>query len=210
MSGPRARDSLAGIGLAALLFTRTFGGPRERFWQRMTETGAVLGAMALAEDRRSRSTRIGLRDAVLGLGIAAGLYAVFQQGDRMARRAIPGGDRQIGEIYELRALRPEREIAARLALVIGPAEELFWRGLIQRGLASRLGPVGGWLGASAAYGGVHLASRNVTLIAAAATAGLYWGALAMIGAPMSALIASHVIWDVWIFLVRPTEERATT
>ncbi|HET8567906.1 MAG TPA: CPBP family intramembrane glutamic endopeptidase [Candidatus Limnocylindria bacterium] len=206
---PRAVDALAGLALAAGLFARTFRGDRSKFWEHMTETGAVLGVMALAEDRRARPSGFGPRSVALGLAIAAGLYGIFQAGDRMARRVMPRGSAEIAEIYELRTLRPEPEIAARLALVIGPAEELFWRGLVFHGLASRYGRLGGWLLSSAAYGGVHVASANATLIGAASVAGLWWGALAALGAPMAALITSHIVWDIWIFLVRPTEQRAS-
>ncbi len=173
----------------------------------MTATGAVLGAMALAEDPLSRPAKLRARDVGLGLLIANGLYAIFQAGDRFARRTLPGGDREIERIYELRALGSPEEIGVRLAAVIGPAEELFWRGLIQRALAARFGRIRGAMLAAVAYGGAHLVTGNVTLVGAAATAGLYWSALAALGAPMAALITSHVIWDVWIFLVAPTEPR---
>lgn len=180
-----------------MLFGRTFGGPRERFWHRMTTTGAVLGSIAIAggEARRAKPR---LRDIPYGIAIAAGLFAIFQVGDRMARRVMPRGDEQIKEIYALREIRPKEEIAARLATVIGPAEELFWRGWLQRRV--------GFLPAAAAYAGVHLVTGNATLIGAAATAGLYWGALSALGAPMGALIVSHSLWDIWIFLVQPTEK----
>lgn len=145
------------------------------------------------------------RHVPLGLAVAAGLYAIFQVGDRMARRMVPGGRGQIREIYELRRLRPPEEIAARLALVIGPAEELFWRGWLQRRLAARYGSISGALAAATAYGGAHLVTGNTTLIGAAAMAGVYWSALAAAGVPMAALIVSHMAWDIWIFLIAPTE-----
>ncbi|HLZ48599.1 MAG TPA: CPBP family intramembrane glutamic endopeptidase, partial [Candidatus Limnocylindria bacterium] len=148
--------------------------------------------------------RLRKRDIALGLGIAAGLYGIFQVGDRMARRILPAGDENIGDIYELRELRPKDELAARLAAVIGPAEELFWRGLLQRSLSRRFGRVPAALGATAAYGGAHLVTGNPALIGAATVAGAYWSALALAGTPMAALIVSHVVWDVWIFLVAPT------
>jgi membrane protease YdiL (CAAX protease family) len=202
---PSLGTAIAGLGLAYAAFALTFRGPRSRFWQRMTATGALLGAMALAEDPASRPGRLRARDIGLGLLIADGLYAIFQVGDRFARRRLPGGDREIGRIYDLRALRPPEEIGARLALVIGPAEELFWRGLIQRALAARFGRIRGAALAAGAYGGAHVVTGNVTLVGAAATAGLYWSALAALGVPMTALVISHIVWDIWIFLVAPTE-----
>jgi uncharacterized protein len=164
-----------------------------------------LGAYAIAVEPASRRERLRLRDFAKGLGSAAGLYAIFQGGDRMARQIMPAGDREIGRIYELRTAAPRRAIAIALGLVIGPGEELFWRGLVQRGLMRRYGRIRGTLMASSIYGGVHLVSANLTLTGAAATAGLYWGALYAKEERLAPLIISHVSWDIWIFLIAPTE-----
>jgi membrane protease YdiL (CAAX protease family) len=186
-----------GLAMAFGLFGLTFRGTRARFWEHMTLTGFLLGTMALANDADLRRLRFRQCDIALGLLSAGGLYAIFQAGDRMARRVMPKGSQEIGDIYALRSLRPKSEIAARLATVIGPAEELFWRGFAQR----RIGAAG----AAMAYGGVHLASGNATLIGAATIAGIYWGLLRALGMSMPALITSHVAWDIWIFLLAPTE-----
>ena len=123
---------------------------------------------------------------------------------------MPGGAEQIGDIYALRRERPELEIATRLACVIGPAEELFWRGLVLRRSMQVLGRWRGALLAAATYGGAHLVTRNLTLVGAASVAGLYWSVLAAAGLPMAALIVSHISWDIWIFLVAPTQPAART
>jgi membrane protease YdiL (CAAX protease family) len=171
----------------------------------MTQTGAVLGGLALAMTPELRHPRIGWRDLLVGLGSAGGLYVVFQLGDRVSRAILPSGSREVADIYALRSLRPWPELALRLAAVIGPAEELFWRGLVQRRLTGRVGPWRAAALATASYGAAHLASRNVTLVGAATIAGAYWSALAAAGASMSSLVVSHVVWDIWIFLVAPTE-----
>ncbi len=193
-----------GLLIAYPAFALTFRGPRDRFWDRMTTTGAILGTIAMAGDPKLQRPRLRARDIALGLGIAAGLYAIFRVGDRVATKVLPAGDENIGDIYSLRELRPKDEIAARLVAVIGPAEELFWRGLLQRSLARRFGGVPAALGAATAYGGAHLVTGNAALIGAATVAGAYWSLLALAGVPMAALIVSHAVWDVWIFLVAPT------
>jgi membrane protease YdiL (CAAX protease family) len=195
----------SGLAAAYAGFALTFRGPRERFWQRMTGTGLALGSLALATHPELRRLRPRGRDVAAGLATAAGLYVVFQVGDRMARRIMPSGSEDIGDVYALRRLRPTPELAARLALVIAPAEELFWRGFVQRRLSHRLGPWPGAAAAAALYGGAHVATGNLTLIGAAGVAGASWSALAAAGLPMPALIVSHIAWDVWIFLVAPTE-----
>jgi hypothetical protein len=186
-----------GVALAFASFALTFRGPRERFWEHMTVTGLVLGTFALSNEPSARRVRIGAREAALGVATAAGLYAIFQGGDRWARRLMPRGAQDIGDIYALRSLGPKEEIGARLASVIGPGEELFWRGYVQ-------GRVG-YLPATLLYGGVHVVTLNATLIGAATIAGAYWGLLRALGLPLGALIVSHVVWDNWIFLVAPTE-----
>jgi hypothetical protein len=209
----RAHDDRPGvlalaIGLAAAgtAFTATFRGPRPRFWTRMTWTGLSLGGLALLLSGSARAARVRWWHVPLGLLSAAVLYLTFQVGDRFARRFVPSGDAEIREIYALRTLRPRGEIATRLATIVGPAEELFWRGLVQAALMRRFGRWKGAAIAAGAYGGVHVTSGNFTLLGAAGVAGAHWCALYAAGVPLGALIVSHVAWDIWIFLVQPTGE----
>jgi membrane protease YdiL (CAAX protease family) len=203
---PGTAALVVALAAAGAAFTATFGGPRRRFWSRMTLTGLGLGSLALATSRPARHAGLRWRHVPLGLLSASVLYLTFRVGDAFARRFVPSGDRDIREIYSLRTLRPREEIAARLAFIIGPAEELFWRGLVQSALMRRFGR---WRGAalgSMAYSGVHVVSGNFTLLGAAGVAGAHWSALYAAGVPLGALIVSHVAWDVWIFLVQPTGE----
>ncbi len=199
-------DPVVGLGLALafVFFGLTFRGPRKQFWQRMTYTGLTLGSLSLAAEPRLRRTRFGLRDLLIGLGSAGVLYAVFQIGDRLARWILPKGGAEISSIYGLESLRPRNELAARLALIIGPAEELFWRGLVQERLMRKFGRLPGLALGVSAYGGAHLVTGNLTLIGAATVAGAFWGGLAALGVPPGALIISHSVWDVFIFLIAPT------
>jgi len=165
----------------------------------MTATGLALGSLAMAADPAFRRPRLRPKDAAMGLASAAALYGMFQIGDRVARRIMPDGAGDISDIYQLGELRPKPELAARLGLIVGPAEELFWRGFVLRRLARLAGQPRATLLATAAYGGAHL------LIGAATVAGLFWSALAAAGMPMAALIVSHVAWDIWIFLLAPSK-----
>lgn len=212
MAEPRTRDNrslipaLLGLAMAIPAFAATFAGPRSKFWSRMTWTGLGFGALAFGGDREIRETRIRARDIPLGLASAGALYVTFKLGDLAARRLIPRGDREIREIYALRTVRPRPEIAVRLATIIGPAEELFWRGLVQGAFQRRFGTWRAMVLTNSAYTGVHLAARNFTLLGAAGVAGLHWGVLRALRLPLGALIVSHVAWDIWIFLIQPTGE----
>jgi hypothetical protein len=39
---------------------------------------------------------------------------------------------------------------------------------------------------------------------AASVAGAFWSLLRALGTSTAALIVSHIVWDIWVFLVRPT------
>ena len=201
---------VVGIVAASAAFAAVFNGPRDRFWSRMTTTGLGLAGWALLTSQPSRRVGIGPGRALAGLGSALGLYLTFKAGDRFARRYVSGGDAQIREIYALRTLRPQAEIAARLALIVGPAEEIFWRGLVQSALMRRFGRWPGAALAAAAYAGVHVTTGNFTLFGAAGVAGTHWCVLYAARVPLGALIVSHVAWDIWIFLVQPTGETGET
>jgi uncharacterized protein len=207
-AGPEAAPSglalTIGLTAAGAAFTSTFRGPRNQFWTRMTRTGLGLGGFAVLASPAVRRLRFRARHMPLGLASAMVLYLTFKVGDRFARRFVPGGEAEIQDIYRLRALRPKGEIAARLALIVGPAEELFWRGLVQESLMARFGRWPGAALAAVAYGGVHVTTGNFTLFGAAGVAGVHWCALYAAGMPLEALIVSHVTWDIWIFLVQPT------
>jgi len=202
---PRLEAGMAvGLATAVPAFAATFRGPRSRFWARMTATGVTLGGLSLVVNPRLRRVKIGFPEVVIGAVSAAVLYATFKLGDRFAREFVPGGASQIDEIYSLRELAPRSETATRLVTVIGPAEELFWRGLVQEALMRHYGRWPGAALASAAYAAVHLTTGNFTLMGAAGVAGAHWCALYAAGVPLGALIVSHCAWDVWIFLVQPT------
>src|SRR5262249_22781840 len=174
------------------------------FWARMALVAGSLGLYASVVSPNARRERLTVGDVAGALASAGGLYGVFQGGDRLARLILPRGQSEIASIYELKKGSPPWLTAILLAGVIAPSEELFWRGLVQKTLMSRLGPTRGALAATLCYGGVHLGSGNLTLSAAALAAGAGWGAQYALQRRLPSAILSHVLWDVWIFLVAPT------
>ncbi len=168
----------------------------------MTTMAVALGAAALVGSPRARRLGTGPRAMTVGLASGVALVAVFRAGDAPVRRLVPGATAGLAEIAELQRLGSARDLVARL-VVIGAAEELFWRGLVQPAAAARYGTWTGAAVATAAYALAHLGTANVALLGAATGAGGAWSAMAAAGAPMSALIVSHVTWDLWMFLAQP-------
>ncbi|MEO8899479.1 MAG: CPBP family intramembrane glutamic endopeptidase [Candidatus Dormibacter sp.] len=197
------RDVLIGLAGAGVIWTAAFRG-KSRFWPKMAAGIGSLGAYALYANPDLRKARMRPTDVARGIASAGALYGIFQAGDRFARKVMPNGGAEIDDIYRKRGLAPDRFIAATLVLLIAPGEELFWRGLVNRYLAQRLGPVAGNAAGATIYGAIHLVSGNLTLTGAAGVAGAFWSLEQLAQGRMAPLIVSHIAWDVWIFLVRPT------
>ena len=197
------RHVVVGMTGAAALWTAAFRG-KSGFWAKMAAGGGSLGGYALYANPDLRKTRFRPADVACGIASAGVLYGIFQVGDRFARRVMPNGGAEIDDIYRKRGLATDPFIAAALAMLIAPGEELFWRGLLNRYLVQELNPVAGNAAGAAIYSAIHLVSGNLTLTGAAGVAGAFWSLEQLAQGRMAPLIVSHVAWDLWIFLVRPT------
>ncbi len=176
------------------------------FWLLMGTGVGALGLVALWV-RGPFLWDEGLRPWDLGVGLAGAalLYGVFALGRVLVGRLVPGGPVGISGVYALRSQAPWWVIALLLVCVVGPGEELFWRGLVQWGLVRRLGPAAGWGIATVIYGGVHLAARTPILAVAALVAGGFWGLLYLRTGRIAPLVVSHVAWDLTVFLLLPLQ-----
>jgi membrane protease YdiL (CAAX protease family) len=90
-----------------------------------------------------------------------------------------------------------------LALVIAPAEEFFWRGVVQGVLRPRLGRVGCALVAAVLSSLLLLAFGERLLALAALPTSLFWGLLAEWRRSLVASWVSHALWDVLIVVLAP-------
>lgn len=90
-----------------------------------------------------------------------------------------------------------------LLLIIIPGEEIFWRGFIQKRISKYLnGPIVIIL-ATILYTSVHFYSGEWILAFAALVAGLYWGYLYQWKKSMPLVIVSHLIFDLFLFVLLP-------
>lgn len=196
--------ALLALPAAAAVWVVVFAWRPANFWVLMTAGVGILGAAALLVRGPSLLRGgLGLGDVVLGAASSALLYGIFLAGRGVALHLFPPAVSQIGAVYALGAHAPQWAVAPALALVIGPGEEAFWRGLVQWGLVHRFGPLRGWAAATLVYGLVHLAAGNALLVVAALTAGAFWGALYLWLGRLGPVVVSHVLWDLTVFLVLP-------
>lgn len=192
------------LALAALFWFVLFGLQLVNFWLGMAvaaTTLAVLGSLmaGLPWNQRELSTKA----VLLGLFSALLLYGLFWVGYAISQHIFPFSRAQVGDIYAIRDEAKPALIAVVLLFITSPAEELFWRGFVQRWAMHRLGIWPGWLLAAAIYGAVHLFSGNLMLTLAALVAGLFWGLLYAISGSMTACIVSHAVWTAGIFVFFP-------
>jgi uncharacterized protein len=200
------------VVLALTLFPFLFHfrrlGPLD-FWWAMGLVVAVLCASAFAadgayvalllDDVRTRP----LRKIVLGVVSAAALYGIFFLGNGLARRFLPFAGEGIRAVYGLKFGVSQLRVGLLLVLLIGPGEEVFWRGYLQRTWQRRIGCASALPFAVAAYAAVHVASGNPMLVLAAAVCGLYWGLLYQRSDSVLLVAVSHTLWDLAVFLLFP-------
>ena len=211
-SGPSARAAVALTVIAAAAFAAVFRfqrlGPLD-FFSAFALAAAVAAGLSLAVDsgyarRLGRDLGSGpVGKAAAGLASAAVLYAVFAAGRALSRPLLPFAAAGIARVYALKSGLPAGRVVLLIGLVIGPAEELFWRGFVQERMAARAGRTAAWLFASLLYAAVHLSSGNAMLVLAAAVCGLFWGGLyARFRSPVLNA-ASHTAWDLLVFVLFP-------
>lgn len=212
MKRPAILRPFVPIVLAAALFPFLLHfrrlGPLD-FWWAMGLVVAALVVSALAADPGYPSIlredlRTGpLAKIALGVVSAAALYGVFHLGGMLLRAFLPTGGESIGAVYALKHGAGSLRIGLLLALLIGPGEEVFWRGYLQRTWQDKFGKASGLPFAVAFYAAVHVASGNAVLVLAAAVCGLFWGILYQRSGSVLLVAVSHTLWDLAVFLFFP-------
>ena len=178
------------------------------FWYAMTVSALILIFMAWALGRDSQSSifnfQFSFYQLLLGLVLAAALWGVFWVGDKLSSLMFGFAREQVDSIYGMKTGIQPWLIALLLLFIIGPAEELFWRGFIQHKLSLHWGENWGFAVTTAIYTLIHLWSFNFMLIMAALVCGIVWGGLYRLQPKwLPALVVSHAVWDACVFVVFP-------
>ena len=199
---------IVGICIATVLWTVMFSpwtAPHINFWIMMTCSGATLTLYSTwTSPGWWKDVRIGLSDILLGAGLAAVMWGVFWLGEFFSTLLFDFARPQVDTIYGMKEGENPLVLTLLMLFIIGPAEEIFWRGYIQKGLSKRWNPNWGFVVTTLVYSLVHLAKFNFMLIMAAAVAGLIWGlAYRFFPERLGAIIISHALWDCAVFIWFP-------
>ncbi len=191
--------------LAACMWGYMFGLGWGNFWLSMAVCSSTLAGIALSEQRTKLSALFSFRMSHVAIGVAAAavLYVTFFIGDRIGAALFTFAPVEVGHIYAMKAESHPFLIGSLLFLVIGPAEEIYWRGYLQERLESKYGRAIGWLVGGIVYAAVHLWAWNFMLFMAALICGLFWGAVYWRYRSLIPGIVSHAVWDVAIFILLP-------
>ena len=141
----------------------------------------------------------------IGLGVLSALllYVVFFVGNFISRNIFTFAGSGIQDVYAFKMGISKFRIALLMIFIIGPGEELFWRGFLQRNLQIKAGKYLGFALATGIYTFIHLGSGNIMLVLAAGVCGLFWGYLYLRYNSMILNVISHTLWDVTVFLLFP-------
>jgi membrane protease YdiL (CAAX protease family) len=145
-----------------------------------------------------------LVDVLLGIGIAVALWGVFWIGDKVSSWMFDFARPQVNNIYGMKDGEKPWILSLLLLFIIGPAEEIFWRGYLQNNLSKRFNPNMGFILTTLACSLVHIFKFNFMLIMAAAVAGFIWGVLyRFFPNRLGAIVLSHALWDCAVFIWFP-------
>ena len=141
----------------------------------------------------------------IGMGILSALllYVVFAIGNLLSKSIFFFAESGIQDVYAFKMNASRFRIAVLMIFIIGPGEEIFWRGFLQRSLQNQTSKYLGFILATGFYTLVHLGSGNIMLVLAAGVCGLFWGYLYLKYGSITLNVISHTLWDVTVFLWLP-------
>lgn len=196
------------IILAFVLWTIMFSpwtAPHVNFWWAMTGSACLLTLLSsLFAPGWWKRISLTPSNIIYGILIAVALWGVFWLGDKFSQLLFDFARPQVDTIYGMKEGESPWLLTALLLLLIGPAEEIFWRGYVQETISKRWNANIGFVVTTLVYALVHAGSFNFMLLMAALVAGMAWGLLyRFFPERFTAIIISHAIWDAAVFIWFP-------
>ena len=106
------------------------------FWTKLTISAVFLASCSIVFSGRAilDLLRPNINDLIIGIASAAALYGIFLVGKLVLTAILPTAEAGIQSVYAPRTDLPSRAIGVLHLCLTAIAEEVFWRGFVQRSL----------------------------------------------------------------------------
>ena len=158
------------------------------FWTAMSFSAVILMNMsfALRPQWWVEDVKFDWKNIAGGVALSVVLWGIFWVGDKASAWLFDFARPQVELIYGMKT------------------GENPWRGYVQNALSKRWNPNTGFIVTTLVYALVHIWSFNFMLVMAALVVGAIWGlAYRLYPQKLGALIVSHAVWDVAVFVLFP-------
>ncbi|MFA7327202.1 MAG: type II CAAX endopeptidase family protein [Candidatus Kapaibacterium sp.] len=175
------------------------------FWIAMTISAASLAIFSVLTQKDSFKSllKVNKKLILIGLGHAILLYGLSRLGVFIAQNMFDFVVPQIEAIYTTKTQLDPLYIGLLLIFIIGPSEEIFWRGFVQNKIGQISNPKKALIITTIIYSLVHIWAFNPMLLLAALVLGVHWGLLFYKYKSLVPGIISHALWDAMIFVFFP-------
>ena len=175
------------------------------FWPSLSLGCVLLTSIAFTQIGWPKKFHLHFKDLWLGVLVAGFLYVSFFFGTMGLDFFFPSTHQDIQLIYQNKSSLSSLWISGLLLFIIGPGEEIFWRGYVQKECIHLFGLKKGFALSLFFYTGVHFFAFNLPLLLAAFTCGLFWGLMRLYFRSFLPVILSHAFWDFAVFILFPLQ-----
>lgn len=179
--------------------------PHINFWWMMTASAVILSVLSTRfRPHLWKELHWSPSNIFMGIATAIALWGIFWVGNELSAWMFDFARPQVNSIYGMKEGESPWTLTALMLFLIGPAEEIYWRGYVQHELSARWNANTGYVITTFSYALVHAGACNFILLMAALVAGAFWGMLyRFFPDRLAALILSHALWDCAVFIWWP-------
>lgn len=197
---------IIGIILAHLLLFFTFE-DKSVFWYMLTASMLLLISYAIVKENVDDQVSF-IKYLFYGISSGLLLFSVFLAGNGLIDGFHLPFQNDISILYN-RFAPSEIWHYIVLILVIIPGEEIFWRGFVQKRISRHLNRTVSIVIAALLYSSVNIYSDFMILPFGAFISGIFWGCLYAWKKSISLVIVSHLVFDLFLFVIMPLRWDAT-
>ena len=175
------------------------------FWYAMTFSALSLAIFSIVSQKNDFKNLLIINKKLITIGLLHSivLYGLSWFGVFLAKNMFDFVVPQIEAIYTTKTQLDPLIIGLLLIFIIGPSEEIFWRGFVQNKISKLTKPKNALIITTIIYSLVHIWALNPMLLVAALVLGLHWGILFFRYRSLIPGIISHALWDAMIFVIFP-------